>query len=188
MQGLGFTPMDAILSLPKKVPSSPRTSPVALNNGVRAPDCRVSLSADYAAYLYDSMLGVGKFHILVFASTLQGPVYKKIAHLSKQGFGPGGFFDRFGRHERFNVVLVVKALPHEADELVKGPGMRNLREIATVVFDDRTPDEDAHYCYAVNHARGAMVIVRPDLVVGTSVWPEDAKAVDEYFSSFLIGA
>lgn len=54
--------------------------------------------------------------------------------------------------------------------------------------DDRQPDEDAHYYWCgVNHARGAVVVVRPELVVGMSAWPEGAAgALEEYFSRFLI--
>jgi phenol 2-monooxygenase len=86
------------------------------------------------------------------------------------------------------VVLVTKLLPHEADVLMDGDDLKLLRDAASVVYDDRAPDEDAHYSYAVNHARGAIVAVRPDLFVGTSAWPEDINALEEYFGTFLIAA
>lgn len=173
--------------------------PVSILNGVRAPDPRVCFRSDRMGHLYDAMPGVSKFHILIFISDLQGPVRQGLGQLSKAGFGPGGFFERFGGRERFNVVLVAKVLPplptsssrrvDETEEILRGSEMEDLRgEVATVVYDDRQPDEDAHYWYGVNHARGAVVVVRPDLVVGMSAWPEDVDAIDDYLSGFLIEA
>lgn len=184
MTGLGIPIVDTVLT--SNIAGAHGASPVNLLNGVRAPDTRVCFSADNTSYLYDAMMGVGKFHILLFASDLQGAVRAKIAHFSTQGLVPGGFFDRFGGRERFNVVLVVKALPHEADELLGGHDLQNLRGVATVVYDDRAPDEDVHNTYGVNHARGAVVVIRPDLLVGASAWPEDSKSITEYLSTFLI--
>ncbi|KAF2266555.1 FAD/NAD(P)-binding domain-containing protein [Lojkania enalia] len=186
MQGLGAPIIDTVLSPARETQIAPGKSPAGVYNGVRAPNPRISFSASYASYLYDSMLGINKFHILVFGSDLQGPVRDRIACFLANSLAPGGFFDRFGGENLFNVVLVLKSLPHEAEGLLSGPDLQKLREIATVLYDDRAPDEDAHYCYAVNHARGAVIIVRPDLVVGTTAWPEDTSTVDEYFSSFLI--
>lgn len=168
--------------------------PISVLNGVRAPDPRVCLAFDGSTttgHLYDAMPGVDKFHIVVFGSNLRGPVRERLAEFSSRGLGNGGggFFTKFGGRQRFNVVLVCKMLPHEADEaLAEGPDLRDLRGLATVVYDDRQPDESAHYWYGVNHARGAVVVVRPDLVVGMSAWPEDPVAVDEYLSGFLIPA
>ncbi|KAI1075863.1 FAD binding domain-containing protein [Whalleya microplaca] len=178
--------VDTVLSpvLPDK---QSEETPVNLRNGARAPSPRVCFRPDYTSYLYDAMLGLTKFHILVFGSDLQGPVRERLAQLSA-GLAPGGFFSRFGGRKRFNVVLVVKALPHQAGELLDGPDLQNLRELATVAYDDRAPDEDAHYWYGVNHARGAVVVVRPDLIVGMSTWPEDTRAIEAYFSAFLLEA
>ncbi|RYP08195.1 hypothetical protein DL764_002055 [Monosporascus ibericus] len=65
-------------------------SSVAMLNGVRAPDPRVRFRADYTSWLYDAMPGMAKFHTLVFASDLRGPIRKRIAQLSSEGFAPGG--------------------------------------------------------------------------------------------------
>ena len=163
--------------------------PVAVLNGVRAPDPRVCFRDNYTGHLYDAMPGVDKFHVVLFGSDLRGPVRGRIAEFSKRALAPrGGFYARFGGRRRFNVVLVTKLLPHEADEALQEPDLENLRSLATVVYDDRQPDDDAHYWYGVNHARGATVIVRPDLVVGMSAWPEDTGAISDYLSGFLIEA
>ncbi|KAL4794243.1 FAD binding domain-containing protein [Aspergillus venezuelensis] len=165
--------------------------PLALRNGVRAPNPRVCLDADFTAYLYDRMTGVGRLHLLVFASDLQGPVRERLATFSKKVFRPDGLFCRYGGHSKFNVILVTKSLPYEAKRAL-GPlhgqedDLRGLRENATLVYDDRVPDDDAHSWYGVNHARGAAVAVLPSLVVGTSIWPEDVDALEAYLSGFLV--
>ncbi|KAK3369737.1 FAD binding domain-containing protein [Lasiosphaeria ovina] len=173
--------------------ASTTARPTSLLNGVRAPSPRVCFGASSTGYLYDGMTGVDRFHILVFASDLQGGVRGRVAQLARAGFGAGGFYERFGGCDRFNVLLVIKALPHEVvgegSLLAAGPDepeLARLLDVATLVYDDRAPDEDAHYWYAVNHARGAIVVVRPDLVVGMSAWPEETAAVDKYFSGFLV--
>ena len=164
--------------------SAPR--PISVLNGVRAPDPRVCFQNDYTGHLYDAMSGVDKFHVLVFGSDLNGPARRRLAEFSRRALAPGsGFYARFGGQQRFNIVLVTKLLPHEADEALQGPDLENLRSLATVAYDDRQPDDDAHYWYGVNHARGAAVVVRPDLVVGMSAWPEDTGAISDYLSGFL---
>ncbi|KAI9371573.1 FAD binding domain-containing protein [Aspergillus egyptiacus] len=165
--------------------------PVSIINGARAPNPRVCLGTEYTAYLHDVMKGVCRFHILVFASDLQGPVRARLATFSRKAFQPAGLFCRFGGAEQFNVVLVTKVLPYQAAGLL-GPNpqgiddLRELREHVTVIYDDRAPDDDAHYWYGVNHARGAVVAVRPDLAVGVSIWPEDVDKLNTYFGSFLL--
>ncbi|KAL1794446.1 hypothetical protein ACET3X_007867 [Alternaria dauci] len=188
MSGLGMPLTNTFLS-PVATVASGDTRPVKVSNGVRAPNPRIALGKDDASYLYDALKNCGgRFHLILFVSDLQGPVRQKLAHFSSEGLQPGGFFQRYGGHARFNVVLVTKLLPHEADVLMDGDDLKLLRDAASVVYDDRAPDEDAHYSYAVNHARGAIVVVRPDLFVGTSAWPEDINALEEYFGTFLIAA
>ena len=161
--------------------------PIAIDNGKRAPNPRICFSESATGYLYDRMTGAARFHILLFGSTLQGPVRARIAHFSQRALGPQGFFARFGASSMFNVVLVLKCLPWEKEALLQGDDLRNLREHATVVFDDRSPEEDAAYWYGINHARGAVVAVRPDLWVGMSCWPEEGDDVlGEYFGGFLV--
>ena len=160
--------------------------PIAVDNGKRAPNPRVCFSQEATGYLYDKMTGASRFHILVFGSDLQGPVRERVARFSKQALGPKGFFARFGGAPMFNVVLVLKCLPYEKEKLLRGDDLSDLRAHATVVYDDRSPDEDAGYWYGINHARGAVVAVRPDLCVGTSCWPEEDDVVQEYFGGFLV--
>ncbi len=175
------------------MPQGAKQTPTTVMNGARAPNPRVCFDASHTSYLYDKTIGASRFHILIFGSNLRGPARERIARFSQQGLGPGSFFARFGGRSRFNVVLILKALPHEAEELLSSSDWKEdelnlLRENATLVFDDRSPDEDAHYWYGINHARGAVVVVRPDLWVGMSAWPEDVQAVDTYFAGFLVEA
>ncbi len=173
------------------MPKGAKQTPITVLNGARAPNPRICFGPSHTSYLYDKMTGSSRFHLLIFGSDLRGMVRERIARFSQQGLGPGGFFARFGGRSRFNIVLVVKALPHETEELFSGSyGEDNelglLGDNATLVFDDRSPDEDAHYWYGINHARGAVVVVRPDLWVGMSAWPEDVQAIDRYFAGFLV--
>lgn len=169
---------------PKSDPDGERA--ISVLNGVRAPNPRICFSKGRTGYMYDGMKGASVFHLVVFGSDLQGPVRRHISTFSKSLLGPEGFYDQFGGAERFNVVLVIKALPFEKENLLGGDEFAALRAVATVLYDDRAPDEDAHYWYGVNHARGAVVVVRPDLWVGTSAWPEESRKLGDYFGSFLI--
>ncbi len=160
-------------------------TPISVLNGVRAPNPRICFDYGTTGYLYDKMTGGAKFHIVVFGSDLQGPVRDRLARFST-ALGSSGFYSRFGGSTRFNVFLVVKTLPFETANLLEGSELSNLQRRATVLYDDRAPDEDAHYWYGVNHARGAVVVVRPDLWVGVSAFPEAPQQLDDYFESFLV--
>ncbi|EAU35437.1 conserved hypothetical protein [Aspergillus terreus NIH2624] len=166
-------------------PADTKVRASSLRNGVRAPNPRVCLATDYTAYLYDKMMGVGRFHLLLFGSDLQGPVRQRLAVLAGELRKREGFYERFGGREMFNLILVVKTLSHQTAELLEGD-LAPLKDHATTVYDDRAPDDDAHYWYGVNHARGALVVVRPDLAVGVSVWPEEIGKLNKYFASFLL--
>lgn len=160
--------------------------PITIDNGKRAPNPCVCFAEGTTGYLYDKMTGAARFHILIFGSDVRGPVRERLARFSQQALGPTGFFATFGGTSMFNVVLVLKSLPWEKDSLLEGSDLSSLRNYATVVYDDRSPDEDAGYWYGINHARGAVVAVRPDLLVGTSCWPEGGDVLKEYFGGFLL--
>lgn len=158
---------------------------VSVRNGVRAPNPRVCFGVGETGYLYDKMTGASRFHILVFGSDLRGLVGDALATFSA-ALGSGGWYARFGGRAMFNVVLVTKRLPHEAEQLLREERVKKLRDAAVVLYDDRAPDEDAHYWYGVNHAEGAVVAVRPDLWVGMSTVPGDMEGIERYFGGFLV--
>lgn len=157
---------------------------VTVENGVRCPNPRVCFSSGEAGYLYDKMKGSALFHILVFGSSLRGPVKEQLGAFSSAL--ENGFYAEFGKKEIFNIVLITKCLPFETEERLADGGLATLREIATVVFDDRPPDEDAHYVWGIDHSKGAVVVVRPDLWVGMSAYPNQATELDGYFCQFLL--
>ena len=167
--------------------SEDEQQPTTIENGARAPNPRVCFDLGITSYLYDKMMGSSRFHILVFCSDLQGPVREQLKLFSKQSFSSQGFYNLYGGSEMFNVVLIFKGLPHEIDDLILDDSdLAALKQQASIVFDDRAPDEDAHYWYGINHARGGVVVVRPDLWVGTSIWPEQSALLRDYFGGFLI--
>ena len=162
--------------------------PTSLCNGVRIPNPRVCFSLSETGYLYDKMTGVARLHILLFASDLMGPVRTHLAEFAKAAFGVRGFYEKYSGADRFNVVIVTKAVPDVANALFESiPELEMLEKVATVVYDDRAPDADAHYWFGVNHARGCVVVGRPDLRVGvTAALDEGAGVVDGYLGGFLV--
>ncbi|MCJ1432695.1 hypothetical protein MMC27_002052 [Xylographa pallens] len=178
--------LDAAYGASVVSPRSGQGRAVSVLNGVRAPNPRICFETARTGYLYDAMKGASVFHVVVFASDLQGPVRERVAAFSTALRDPHGFYVRYGGKERFNVVLVVKALPFETEGLLTGDDLAGLKDVATLAYDDRAPDEDAHYWYGVNHARGAVVVVRPDLWVGMSAFPQETELVADYLGSFLL--
>ena len=171
---------------PLKTKESAARRPVTVKNGVRAPNPRVCFDAGRTGYLYDTMTGASRFHLLVFGSDLLGPVRRNLAVLSKALTDPNSFYSRFGGRDRFNVVLVAKGVPFEVKENIVGVDIKTLGKTATVVSDDRAPDEDAHTTWGVNHTTGAIVVIRPDLWVGISAAPNELGDVDQYLDGFLV--
>ena len=170
------------LNLKQEAQNSPR--PVTVENGVRCPSPRVCFSEGEAGYMYDKMKGSALFHILVFASDILGPVREGLKRFSASL--SEGFYSRYGRREIFNIVFVTKCLPFEIAERMAEPELQTLRDTATMVYDDRPPDEDAHYTWGVDHVKGAVVVVRPDLWVGMSAFPGETAELDNYFGNFLL--
>ena len=160
--------------------------PVDVDNGVRAPNPRVSLSSGTTGYLYDVMKGAGSFHLVVFASSIEGSVKRNLQQFAQSLCDPSGFYARSGGRELFNIVIVTKRLPFEIDAILAEPEFQRLREVASVVFDDQAPDEDAHTMWGVDHGTGAVIAIRPDLWVGLRVRPDQVDELDQYFSGFLV--
>ncbi|GIJ86499.1 hypothetical protein Asppvi_005388 [Aspergillus pseudoviridinutans] len=167
-----------------------RAPPVKVKNGVRAPNPRVCFDESHTGYLYDKLPGDGRFHLVIFGSNLLGPVRQRLRIFSEaisSKESTGGFYARFGGAEMFNIVLVAKGTPFEIEEnLSVREDLAALRDTATVLADDRAPDEDAHSTWGVNHRTGAVVVIRPDLWVGISAVPDDTEKVGSYFSTFLL--
>lgn len=122
---------------------------------------------------------------MVFGSDLIGTVREHLATLSASLTSLDGFYTRFGGAKRFNIVLVAKGAPFKIQERLQCDYLKRLRDVAVVYPDDRAPDEDAHAVYGVDHARGAVVVVRPDLWVGWTGYPEQIGDLGEYFGGFL---
>ncbi|ROT35240.1 FAD/NAD(P)-binding domain-containing protein [Sodiomyces alkalinus F11] len=162
---------------------------IAVKNGVRAPNPRVCFSDKETGYLYDKFAGAPRFQLVLFASTLAGTEVRRqvnafLANLAE----PKGFYMRLGGEERFNVVLVVKRLPFEwesSSDWGQSAIKAALPKGATVVYDDRAPDEDAHTTWGVNHSTGGLAVVRPDLWVSITAFPADTDRVAQYFDAFL---
>lgn len=165
--------------------------PIKVRNAVRAPNPRVCFDASHAGYLYDKLGGGDRFHIVLFLSTLTGREVRRQARAFVSGFlaqapdGAAGFYERFGGASRFGLVVVVKATMPGTLEEADGE-LEPLLSRATILYDDRAPDEDAHYMYGVDQRTGGVVVVRPDLWVGVTAYPEDTARVVGYFEGFML--
>lgn len=168
----------------------PSLVPLTVKNGVRAPNPRVCFDANNTGYLYDKLAGQPRFHLVVFGSDLLGPVRRHLAAFARELVNPKGFYRRFGGSERFNLVLVAKGIPFEVnDRMEPSATIENIGPLAgaaTVLYDDRPPDEDAHSTYGVNHSTGAIAVVRPDLWMGMGLAISETDEIDKYFTQFLI--
>jgi len=167
---------------------NPRTNNTAIapRNGVRAPNPRLCFEKKTTGYLYDILTGASTLHIVIFASDLQGPIRTRLSTLAQQMKTPRSFFQKYGGLARFNPILITKCLPAEAEYLLASDGLETLRDNCTVAYDDRAPDEDAHTCYEIDHAKGAIIFIRPDLWVGTSMFLDQVDELGDYFDSWLV--
>ncbi|KAL2858261.1 FAD binding domain-containing protein [Aspergillus pseudodeflectus] len=153
-------------------------SPIQVYNGVRAPNPRLCLDDSRTGYLYDCLPGPNRMHLVLFGWDLCGAVREQLRAFSnaiQPESGQGGFYWKYGGPNQFNLVLVAKGTPQEIrDRLAEDELLQALGEAATVLSDDRAPDEDAHSTYGVHHRTGAVVVIRPDLWVGYSAAPRAA--------------
>lgn len=163
-----------------------KSSAISPCNGVRAPNPRVCFSKSKTGYLYDALTGASIIHLVIFASDLEDPIFERLKKLAKSMSSPSSFYHTFGGRTRFNPVLLTKCLPHEAEPLLALDDLAPLIDHCTILYDDRAPDEDAHTCYEVDQARGAIVVVRPDLWIGTSVYLEEAEELGDYFREWMV--
>lgn len=69
---------------------------------------------------------------------------------------------------------------------LEGEDLKEVRKRCRVLCDDRAPDENAHTCYEVDHGKGAVVVVRPDLWVGMNVVLGEGGRLGGYFGEWLV--
>lgn len=178
-------PYSKSILTPPQAPPSERPS-LRVDNGVRAPNPRVCFSTTKTGYLYDQFAGPPRFHIVIFLSSLSGKAIRNYALTFTRSLPK--WYHRFGGRDRFNLVIVLKCLPFELERKKSemGEEAATLWREATVVFDDRAPDEDAHSIWGANHGTGGVAIVRPDLWVGLTCAPGKSEKLVGYFDGFLL--
>ncbi|KAI1172124.1 FAD binding domain-containing protein [Nemania sp. FL0916] len=165
--------------------------PLSVKPGVRAPNPRVCFTTGETGYLYDKFgfQGAARFHIVIFGSTLGGrQIQANLQFFADMLRSPTGFYRRFGAANMFNLVLVTKLMPFELDALPQPAAdlIGLLRSDVEVVYDDRPPDEDAHTTYGADHGKGGIAVIRPDLWVGMTAFPDETDLIAKYFSGFLV--
>ncbi|KAM5383755.1 hypothetical protein ACJZ2D_001744 [Fusarium nematophilum] len=184
---------ESIISPPTPGFSSATGRPPAIRvkNGVRAPNPRVCFSSTESGYLYDRLAGSPRFHLVLFASSLAGTeVRRRVDAFLRCLNSPEGFYARFGGRDRFHIAIILKMLPFEWHDANADAGLAAIRDAlpegTTVLFDDRAPDEDAHTAWGANHITGGVAVIRPDLWVATTAYPDEAEAISGFFEEFLI--
>jgi phenol 2-monooxygenase len=101
------------------------------------------------------MKGAKYFHVLVFASSLQGQALHNVKQFAASLAEQDSWYSRFGGRNIFNVVLVTKRLPFEIETCMAGSEWDALKDVATFVYDDQAPDEDAHTAWGVDRQQCA---------------------------------
>ena len=94
---LGMDVMYGASMLNVKKETKDGQSPIVVENGVRCPSPCVRFSEGETGFLYDRMKRPACFHILVFASDIQGPVKDGLKRFSASS--PSGFYNRYGGRE-----------------------------------------------------------------------------------------
>lgn len=172
-------------------PASGAPPAIRVKNGVRVPNPRLCFSSAESGYLYDKLAGPPRFHLVLFASSLAGTeVRRRVDAFFGYLNSPESFYARFGGSDRFHVVVVLKMLPFEWHEANEDAGLTAIRDAlpagTTVLFDDRAPDEDAHTAWGANHLTGGVAVIRPDLWVALTAYPDEMEAVSGFFEGFLL--
>ncbi|KAI1335919.1 FAD binding domain-containing protein [Xylariaceae sp. FL0016] len=175
---------DTVLSPRTSTPSDKAGLALAVKHGVRAPNPRICLGTGETGYLYDTFSGPPRFHLVLFLSSFTGREIRHQVTQFSQGFEKT--YSEFGGPTRFNMVVVVKCMPFEFQQIRQGINLEFLWHSTTTVYDDRAPDEDAHTTWGANHGSGALAVIRPDLWVGLTAFPRETDKIRSYFESFLI--
>lgn len=184
-------PYDESILAPSQHEAPGRQRAVRVKNGVRAPNPRVCFAADETGYLYDKLTGPPRFHLVLFCSSMSGREVRRQVKAFLGGLrSPDGYYNRFGGVSRFNLVLVVKLLPFEWENMSDAEIMSIKDSLtsmeATILYDDRAPDEDAHTTWGVNQLTGGVAVIRPDLWVSLTAFPDEADRISGFFEGFML--
>ncbi len=151
---------------------------IALRAGSRAPDVLVQRPGPNVPVRLLSLIKneAVRFTVLVLCGDpeLTAAGIKKLkAYLD----GDEGLTSRYSPALFGFLTIIAKANDNRAAEETLGcPGFGNM------LYD---VDGSAHETYGVEKSQGAVVVLRPDGMVGTAVRLEDGKQMGEYFDGFL---
>ncbi|TPX11609.1 uncharacterized protein E0L32_007588 [Thyridium curvatum] len=116
--------------------------------------------------------GYGKWNLLVFAGN---PIYTRenIASLREALFAEKGLASRLKHLLNLSTLIVGHVGGHW--EAFNGPA------VARLYFDT---EGAAHDCYSVTQADGAIVVVRPDGILGFAAQLDELSEVEAFFDGF----
>lgn len=151
---------------------------IALRAGSRAPDVLVQRPGPIVPVRLLSLIKneAVRFTILVFCGD---PEHTAAGVKKLRGYldGDEGLTSRYSPALFGFLTIIVKANDNRAaEETIGCPGFGNM------LYD---ADGSAHETYGVEKSQGAVVVLRPDGMMGTAVRLEDGKQIGKYFDGFL---
>ncbi|CAG9977247.1 unnamed protein product [Clonostachys byssicola] len=164
--GLGITYTNSVLNQV--------TTDSSLASGVRCPDALVrSAGVKVPLRLYDALLedgATGRWSIVVFAGN-PALTRDRFAYLHEQLETLGS------RHEGMvRLITLIQGSAGSAWQVLKGP------PIGRFYFDG---DGSAHSEYGVDQTTGAVVVIRPDHILGFAASLDQGSKVADYFDQFV---
>lgn len=152
----------------------PRTG--TINAGKRGPDCLLRApGSQFPLRLFQLTKNTGRFSILVFAGQ---PLITSSALQALRG----------SIDNKDGLLKTLPSASYKFLTIVSGIAMNPDTALGTKSFGDAYYDTDnaAHSKYGVSVGRGAIVVLRPDGILGTAADLDDWESIVKYFSAFMI--
>lgn len=151
---------------------------IGLRAGSRAPDVLVQRPGLRVPVRLLSMIKneAVRFTIVVFCGDPEHTA-ARIKKLRDYLDGEGGLTSRYSPALFGFLTIIAKANENgAAEEIIGCPGFGNM------LYD---ADGSAHESYGIEKSQGAVVVLRPDGMMGTAVRLEDGKQMGNYFDGLL---
>lgn len=144
--------------------------------GERGPDVAVSrVGTAERVRLQKALPNTGAFQILIFTGNL-AETRTSLSALRGELDGPSSFLATFSK-TLFKFTTIIAGEGIGAEEYC------GFKPFGRCYFD---PCREAHEVYGIDPTRGAMLVLRPDGIVGTVLGLGEARLLKEYFARFLV--
>ncbi|KAJ3558697.1 hypothetical protein NM688_g764 [Phlebia brevispora] len=149
-------------------------------------------AADGRPYeIHDLLPADTRFKVLVFAgNTSQEAQMQRVREFADMLTRKDAFFERYGKSDPsrlFNLLIISSTSVDGTDHVGLTKAFRS--HWSKVFVDDRTmyghSGGNGYEEYGIDHATGAVVVVRPDGYVGMATPLKGVSELDAYFSGFM---